>query len=96
MHYMVRTKPYENKFRQQQTNKNGEIQIDIPEKDKIEQYIYVVLEDKQLKHKHTFYVPDAFDYHVDFWRCGYAVLRSMYTFPSKSAAGAMSCLKKAI
>nr|WP_320971191.1 hypothetical protein [Bacteroides intestinalis] len=67
VHYMVRTKPYENKFRQQQTNKNGEIQIDIPEKDKIEQYIYVVLEDKQLKHKHTFYVPDAFDYHVDFF-----------------------------
>lgn len=32
VHYMVRTKPYENKFRQQQTNKNGEIQIDIPEK----------------------------------------------------------------
>lgn len=67
VHYMVRTKPYENKFRQQQTNKNGEIQIDIPEKDKIKQYIYVVLEDKQLKHKHTFYVPDAFDYHVDFF-----------------------------
>lgn len=25
------------------------------------------MEDKQLKHKHTFYVPDAFDYHVDFF-----------------------------
>ena len=67
VHYMVRTKTHENKFRQQQTNKNGEIQIDIPEKEEIEQYIYVVLEDKQLKYKHTFYVPDAFDYQVDFF-----------------------------
>lgn len=64
---MVRTKTHENKFRQQQTNKNGEIQIDIPEKEEIEQYIYVVLEDKQLKYKHTFYVPDTFDYQVDFF-----------------------------
>ena len=53
VHYMVRTKTHENKFRQQQTNKNGEIQIDIPEKEEIEQYIYVVLEDKQLKYKHN-------------------------------------------
>ena len=67
VHYMVRTKTHENKFRQQQTNKNGEIQIDIPEKEEIEQYIYVVLEDKQLKYKHTFYVPDTFDYQVDFF-----------------------------
>ena len=35
VHYMVRTKTHENKFRQQQTNKNGEIQIDIPEKEEI-------------------------------------------------------------
>lgn len=67
VHYMVRTKPQENKFRQQQTNKNGEIQVDIPEKGEMEQYIYVVLEDKPQKYKHTFYVPDAFDYHVDFF-----------------------------
>lgn len=67
VHYMVRTKPNENKFRQQQTNKDGEIRINIPGKEEMEQYIYIILEDKQLKYKHTFFVPKAFDYQVDFF-----------------------------
>lgn len=65
--YMIRTKPIENKFRQQQTNKRGEIRIDIPKKDSLEQYIYIVFEDKFLKHKQTFYVPELVDYQVDFY-----------------------------
>ena len=67
VNYMVRTKLNENKFRQQQTDKLGEIKIDIPNKEEQEQYIYVVLEDKLLKYKHTFYVPNIFDYQVDFF-----------------------------
>lgn len=67
VHYMVRTKNSENRFRQQQTNQKGEIQIDIPEKGELEQYIYVILEDKPLKYKRTFYVPEKFDYKIDFF-----------------------------
>lgn len=76
--YMVRTKPLENKFRQQQTNKRGEIRIDIPKKDSLEQYIYIVLEDHFLKHKQTFYVPEVVDYHVDFYpEGGYLIADAM-------------------
>lgn len=72
--YMVRTKPLENKFHQQQTNKYGEIRIDIPKKDSLEQYIYVVMEDKFMKHKKTFYVPEIVDCHVDFYPEGGALI----------------------
>ena len=67
VHYMVRTKDKGNRFRQQKTNKKGEISIDIPERISLEQYIYIILEDGLLKHKHTFYVPNAFDFEVDFF-----------------------------
>ena len=65
--YMVRTKSSENKFRQQQTNKQGEIQIEIPSKEELEQYIYVVLKDGLLRHKQTFFVPEQFECHIDFF-----------------------------
>lgn len=67
VHYMIRTKNRENKFRQQQTNLKGEIQIDIPDKEELEQYIYVILDNKPLQHKRTFYVPEVFDYKIDFF-----------------------------
>lgn len=67
VHYMVRTKKATNEFRQQQTNKQGEIQVDIPNKEQLEQYIYVILEEGPLKYKRTIYVPNQFDYHVDFF-----------------------------
>lgn len=38
----------------------------------------LILEDKQLKHKHTFYVPDAFDYHVDFFPEGGNLISGWY------------------
>jgi len=65
--YMVRTDEAGNAFREQKTNQQGEIRLEIPEKRSLPQYIYVVLEDRILQHKHTFYVPDVFDYEVDFF-----------------------------
>ena len=66
--YMVRTKATGNLFMHQQTNEFGEIKINIPTKKELDQYIYVILEDEHgMRHKRTFYVPDVFDYHVDFF-----------------------------
>jgi hypothetical protein len=69
VNYMVRTKPTGNAFRQQITNANGEIRVEVPPKEDVQQYIYVILDDKKnlLTHKRTFYVPNVFDYHVDFF-----------------------------
>ncbi len=68
VNYMIRTKKTGNPFVVKQTNDYGEIKINIPQKKDIEQYIYVTLEDKHgVKYKRTFYVPEMFDYHVDFF-----------------------------
>ncbi len=69
VNYMVRTKPNGNSFHQQMTNDDGEIFVDIPPKEDVEQYIYIILDDKknQITYKRTFYVPEAFDFHVDFF-----------------------------
>ena len=66
--YMVRTKLTGNSFLSHQTDEYGEIKINIPPKKDLKQYIYVVLEDHYgMKHRHTFYVPEVFDFHVDFF-----------------------------
>ena len=65
--YMIRTKKSGNNFRQQKTNQYGKIIIEIPPKEELDQYIYVILEDRQLKHKKTFFVPNLFDYNIDFF-----------------------------
>ncbi len=65
--YMIRTTETGNHFRQQKTSTQGEIRITIPPKEKLEQYLYLILEDVMQKHKYTFYIPDEFDYQVDFF-----------------------------
>ncbi len=88
--YMVRTKPYKNRFRRQKTNDEGEIRVRIPPREDLSQYIDLTMIDGTLKINRKIHLPDVYDYEVGFYPEGGHLIDGMdqtIAFKAESTTG---------
>jgi len=88
--YMVRTKPYKNRFRRQKANDEGEIRIRIPPREDLSQYIDLTMIDGTLKINRKIHLPDVYDYEVGFYPEGGHLIDGMgqtIAFKAESTTG---------